>query len=65
MQNTVYNKCTIMSTGQPFKKGTQGEFDCKPMGNVLIESTQIRWFSEQSDGRLDLERGGQSHTKPS
>jgi hypothetical protein len=26
------------------------------MGTVLIESTQIRWFSEQSGGRLDLKK---------
>ncbi len=32
---------------------------------VLKDSTQIRWFSEQSDGRLDLKRGGQTHTKQS
>jgi hypothetical protein len=26
-------------------------------GTVLLKSTQIRWFSERSDRRLDLERG--------
>ncbi len=35
-------------------KDTQGEFYRKQRGTVLIVSTQIRWFSEQSDGRLDL-----------
>jgi hypothetical protein len=30
---------------------------------VLIESTQIRWFSEQSDGRLDLKSGSQRCSK--
>jgi hypothetical protein len=32
-------------------------------GTVLIKTTQIRWFSEQSGGRLGLERGGQRLSK--
>jgi hypothetical protein len=39
------------------------EFYFKLRGTVLIESTQIRWFAEQSDRRLDLERGSQRHSK--
>jgi hypothetical protein len=30
-----------------------------------MESTQIIWFSKQSDGRLDLVRGGQRHSRES
>ncbi len=32
-------------------------------GTVWIESIQIRWFSEQSGGRLDLMRGSQRHSE--
>jgi hypothetical protein len=28
----------------------------RPRGTVLSESTQIHWFSDQSGGRLDLEK---------
>jgi hypothetical protein len=30
-----------------------------------MESTQIRWFFEQSDRRLGLKRGSQRHSKVS
>jgi hypothetical protein len=45
------------------KKDTQREFYSKPRGTVQIESTKIRWFSGQSDERLDLKRGSQRHSK--
>ncbi len=35
----------------------------KAKGTVWIESTQIRWFSRQSDRRVDLVRGGQRRSK--
>jgi hypothetical protein len=63
-QNTrIYNECTINNICEPSSRG----FYSKPRGTFGIESFQIRWFSGQSDGRLDLERGGQRHykTKPS
>ncbi len=41
----------------------KGDFYSKPRGIVWIESTKIRWFLEQSDGRLDLVRGGQKELK--
>ncbi len=45
-------------------KKTQGEKTAQPQGGtVRIESTQIRWFLGQSDGRLDLVRGVQRHSK--
>jgi hypothetical protein len=37
---------------------SKGEFCTKLKGTVQIESTQIRWFSRQADGRLDLVGGG-------
>jgi hypothetical protein len=48
--------CTVV-------KDSHGGFHSKPRGSVLIKSTKIRWFSGQSDGRLDLVRGGQRHSK--
>jgi hypothetical protein len=36
---------------------------CKPGENVLIESTQVRWFPERSGGRLDLDSCRQKHSK--
>jgi hypothetical protein len=56
MHNKYY-----MST---FLKDIQGRFYCKPRGTVQIESTQIRWFSEQYDGRLDIFRGSQRLQAP-
>ncbi len=35
----------------------------KSRSTVQIESTQIRWFLGQSDGRLDLMIGSQRHSK--
>jgi hypothetical protein len=54
-QYTIYANCP--------KKTLKGGFAKSPGGTVRIESTQIRWFSGQADGRLDLMRGGQSHSK--
>jgi hypothetical protein len=44
-------------------KDTPGGFYCKPRGTVLIESTQMRWFSLLSGGRMDVVRGGQRHSR--
>ncbi len=41
----------------------KGEKLHKPRWTVRIESTKIRWFLGQSDGRLDLMRGSQSHSE--
>jgi hypothetical protein len=46
-------KCTIiMYVNSPIKRHSRG-FHCKTRSAVLIESTQVRWFSEQSGGRRD------------
>jgi ABC-type branched-subunit amino acid transport system ATPase component len=44
-------------------KDILGGFYSTPRGTVRIESTQIKWFSEQSDRRLDLVRGGHRHLR--
>jgi hypothetical protein len=43
-------------------KYSNNKMECKytakcTRGTVLLESTQITWFSERSDRRLDIERG--------
>ncbi len=59
-QNTrIYHECTINNKCEPSSRG----FYSKPRGTFRIESSQIRWFSGQSDGRLDLVRSGQRHSK--
>ncbi len=52
-QYTIYLNCP--------KKDSQGEFCNKPRGTVQTD----RWFSGQSDRRLDLVRGSQRCSKPS
>jgi hypothetical protein len=47
----------------PPKKTLKRGFYCKPRGTFLIESTQIRWFLEWSDRRLDLKGGSQRQSK--
>ncbi len=45
------------------KRHSKGIY-CRQKGTVLIESTQVRWFPEQSGGRMDLEevaKGSQSY----
>jgi hypothetical protein len=54
-------KCKILNVNRP--KETLKRFCCRPRGTVLIESTQIRWFSEQSDGRLDFTRVDQRYSR--
>jgi hypothetical protein len=45
------------------KKTFEGNFYSNPRVTVWIKSTRIRWFSGQSDRRLDLDRGGQRCSK--
>jgi hypothetical protein len=54
MHNIIYKNCP--------KKTHEGNCT-KPWGKVWNENTQIRWFSGQSDGRLDIMRGGWRHSK--
>jgi hypothetical protein len=56
MQNIQY-------AGTVLKRLFKKDFCNKPRGNVWIKSTQIRWLSGQSDGRLDLVRGSQRLSK--
>jgi hypothetical protein len=49
-------KYTITTYVNHPKEALEGNFTAR-------DSTQIRWFLEQSDGRLDLGRGGQRHLK--
>ncbi len=58
----IYNNAQhIMNKNCP-KKTLKEEALHKPRGTVQIKSTQIRWFLRQSDGMLDLVRGGQRHS---
>jgi hypothetical protein len=58
-----YNKCKMYNVCEQSLKGSQGKNCTRPRGTVQIKSTQIRWFSGQSDRRLDLMRGGQIYSK--
>jgi hypothetical protein len=59
----IYNECTRNSVHEQPKRDTLGGFYSKPRGTVQIKSTQISWFSGQSDRRLDLVRGSQKSSK--
>ncbi len=59
--NTIIAQFTIYMNHS--EKNLKRTFYDKPRGTVQIKSTQIRWFWGQSDGRLDLAKGGPRHSK--
>ncbi len=46
-------------------KVLKSKLQCNSRGTLRLESTQIRWFSLWSGGRLDLMWGGQIHPRES
>ncbi len=64
MKCRIYNKFTIIKYVNCPKKTLKGDFAVS-RGAVQIEFTQIRWFSDQSDRRLDLMIGGKRHSRVS
>ncbi len=61
MSNEMYYKCYMSTVLKTHSRG----FYCKLRETVLIEPTEIRWFSKQLGRRLDLKRGGKKRLKPS
>jgi hypothetical protein len=58
----IYNNAQHIMYMNSSKKTLKGEELHKPRGTVQIESTQIKWFLRQPDGRLGLVRGIQRHS---
>jgi hypothetical protein len=59
----IYNQCKYAIYVNHPEKKLKENLAGNQEGTVRIEATQIRWFSGQSDRRLDLMRGGQRHSK--